>query len=73
MENTQNLQGAKMISKSNYKPRFIGYHLLSSIIKIIDGLVSLITSPFGYVCTIYPSFCVWNLRKDVERNKKKIK
>jgi hypothetical protein len=60
-----------MISKSNYKPRFIGYHLLSSIIKIIDGIISLVVFPFGYVCTICLNFCVWNLKKDAERNKNK--
>jgi len=60
-----------MISKSNYKPRFMGYYLLSGIIKTIDGVISIIVSPFGYVCTICSSFCVWNLKKDVERHKNK--
>ena len=63
-----------MISKSNYKPRFVGYNFISGIIKTIDGIISIIVSPFGYVCTIYPNFCVWNLGQDTKKykNKKKL-
>ena len=58
-----------MISKSNYKPRFIGYNFISGIIKTIDGIISTIISPFGYVCNMYPDFCVWNLKQDVKKRK----
>ena len=59
-----------MISKINYKPRFIGYYFTCGIVKILDGIVTILSFPFGYTCTLYPTFCVWNLRQDVKRKKK---
>ena len=59
-----------MISKTNYKPRFPGYYLLTGIVKIVDGLVTILIFLFGYTCDLYPLFCEWNLMGDVKRRKK---
>jgi hypothetical protein len=62
-----------MISKTNYKPRFPGFYLLSGIVKIVDGIITILAFLFGYTCDLYLIFCEWNLRKDVEKRKTGLK
>ena len=59
-----------MIIKTKYKPRFVGYYFLCGVMKIIDGIVTIISFPFGYTCIIYPLFCEWNLKQDAKRKRK---
>lgn len=58
-------------SKRYYKKRFFGYHTLGAILKIVDGMISLLVSPLGYTSGLYLDWCEWNLRKDMERIRKR--
>ncbi len=60
-----------MLYKTHYKSRFWGYYPLRSLVQIADGLITLITIPFGFECDLYGGFCDWNLRKDMERVRRK--
>ena len=54
-----------MISRKGiYKPRFKGYYLLSGVLQIIDGFLTILVTPFGYESSICLQFCEWNLKKD---------
>jgi hypothetical protein len=59
-----------MISKTNYKPRVPGFYLLSGIVKIVDGIITILIFLFGYTCDLYPLFCEWTLMGDAKRRKK---
>jgi hypothetical protein len=62
-----------VISKTNYKPRFPGFYLLSGVVKIVDGIITILLFLFGRTCNLYPLFCEWNLIEDVKRRKKSLK
>ena len=62
----------KLFSKTIYKPRFIGFRALRSLVTIADGILSLLVSPFPHIeCDLSYSFSFWNIKKDLERRKKK--
>lgn len=62
-----------MISKTNYKPRFPGFYLLSGIVKIVDRIITILVFLFGYTCDLYSLFCEWTLMEDVKRRKKALR
>jgi hypothetical protein len=62
-----------MISKTNYKPRFPGFYLLSGIVKIVDGIITILVFLFGYTCDLYSLFCEWTLIGDVKKRKESLK
>jgi len=55
--------------KTIYRPRFKGYYLLCGLVQIIDGITCILTSPFGYTSMIYSDFCMWNMKRDMQRRK----
>jgi hypothetical protein len=62
----------KVIDTTIYRPRFLGYRLLTGLVLIADGLITILISPFTHLtCTLYTDYCFWNLSKDVERMKAK--
>ena len=56
--------------KPIYKPRFIGYSFVTGLILIFDGICTILLGPFGFAPGLYADWCVYNLKKDVERRKK---
>ena len=58
-----------MFYKSVYKPRFFGYSALTGLVLIADGILTLVVGPFGYAVSLYADYCVWNLRRDLQRRK----
>jgi hypothetical protein len=53
--------------KTKYRPRFIGYYYVVGIVFILNGILNIIASPFGYMSTISVDFSLWNLKKDSKR------
>ena len=51
------------------RPRLFGYYWLRSIVAIIDALLTIIASPFGYECNLLGFFGDWHLRWNCERYK----
>lgn len=56
--------------KSIYKPRFPCYGLITGLVLIFDGIVTIFVTPFGYSCGIYSSYCEWNVKNDLKRMRK---
>ena len=68
-----------MIHKDDYyRPRYTGYRTVFALVTILDGVVGLLVSPFGYRSNILADWSAKELRKDLnrakaERNAKKAK
>lgn len=59
-----------LLYKSIYKPRFPCYGLITGLILILDGIITIFVSPFGYRSELYGSYCEWNVKKDLTRMRK---
>lgn len=59
-----------MITKIQYRSRYWFYYPLLGLIKIIDGIITIFVSPFGYDSNVYSNFCYDSLKKDVARRKR---
>ena len=61
-----------MISKNKYyKPRYKLYRTHKALVTILDGIVGLIVSPFGYDSNILIDWSSDSMRKDINRMKAK--
>jgi hypothetical protein len=60
----------KYIDKCGYKARFPFYHQVTGLILIISGIVEFIVGFFNYQESIYWRYCVWNIRKDIQKRRK---
>jgi len=59
-----------MFYKEKYISRYFGHKTVKAFVQIVDGVLYLFSSPFGYRPTLFDDFCFHELSRDAKRFKR---